>query len=261
METNAEVDFSKIEETSKHLKKVLVEQFGRKYVEVKEVDTKESEFLPKDKGFVLDVFRIEQKNEPIYMKINDEESLIAIKDEIKEYYHKNVVDEYWKFLDGVEEQIDEQTVESMEMIGKSLQNRQKKLDSSLKKFKIEDSWNIEKTRYEFSLVLKNIAKDIIEGTLLSITNGMKTSPLSVYDDSQRIINKFLSFLGIYTKEYFAGEKFTDDDLENLNIEPATDEELKDASYKNVIRSVESLAYMFNEELCVHEATITVWRVS
>ncbi len=260
-EENRGADFLKIREVSKQLKEVLINYFGRKYVEIKEQTTDSTNGLSQDHAFDINIFKIERSKEPIYNQVNSESDLTRIKEEIKEFYKTKVVDQYWEFVDSVEGQVDEKTLESMEMIGKSLQNRQKKLESSFKKFKIEDNWDIGRTQKEFSIILKNFIKDILEATLLSITNGMKNSQLTVYDDAQKILNEFFQFVGVYTKEYKAGDKYSEDDLENLSIEISSDAELKDSSYKDVIRSVESLAYMFDEHFCVYEATVTVWRVS
>jgi hypothetical protein len=55
--------------------------------------------------------------------------------------------------------------------------------------------------------------------------------------------------------------YTDDDLVSINPTVSQDGEIKDKNYQNKIKSVESLAYLFEDNIVVLEANIVVWRIS
>jgi len=253
--------FDRIREVADGLKATLKNDFGRVYVESIEIDETKSVNEEELTSTLLERFTIEKSGDPIYKRVNSEEDLQELKKEIMEFYSKSVVDDYWGFFDNAENQLDQDTAKSLEIIGKTLQNRQKKLDASLRKFQIDDSWGIDKIQKEFASVLQAVARDIVESTLPSIENGFRASGLNVYEDTHRFVDQFLKFLGIYTKLYEAGYKIEDEEIHNFEIAVAENEEIKDKSFQNNIRSVESLAYLFEEDLPVMEAKITVWRVS
>ena len=104
-----------------------------------------------------------------------------------------------------------------------------------------------------------LLKDILESTSTSISNGLKQN--NVYENIIKILNSFYSHLGIYTKEYKANDEYDDNDLDNIKPTVSQDDEIKDKNYHNKIKSVESLAYLFDEDVVILEANITVWRIS
>lgn len=239
------------------IKTTLEDGFGQIYIEHKREISNNEVQSDNIQTLDLNIFKLEQKNEPIYKKINSADELINIKEEIKSEY-KSTLDSFWALFDKVEDQLDDSVVESLEIIGKTLQNRDKKLDSSFKKFKIEDSWGIDKIQDEFVKVLLKQLKDILESTMPSINTGIKTN--NVYEKVVVILNTFYSSLGIYTKEFAIG-----DDIGNLtsyieNIQMPNDE-VKDISFKDKISYVESPAYLFEPEFIILEAKVSVWRVS
>jgi len=241
------------------LKNCLEKYFGKKYIQTKmevleennlnNLETKCNDFT---------IFEVIKKNPPIYTLLNSSSDLAERKNYIKDKY-KEVIDEYYYLFEEVEHDLDEKTIESLEIIGKLLENRQKKMDSAFKKFVPDDSWDITKIQDEFSHVLVKILKDILESTSISISNGLKQN--SVYEHIIKILNSFYSHLGIYTKEYKANDEYNDNDLDSIKPTVSQDDIIKDNSYKNKIKSVESLAYLFDEDVVVLEANITVWRMS
>ena len=250
-------DMSIIHDLVFKLRTSLENGFGQVYIESKRKLSDDKIQLENIQDLDSNIFKLEQKNEPIYKNINSSDDLFKIKEKIKNEY-KNTLDNFYELFDKVEEQLDDSVVESLEIIGKTLANRIKKLDSSFKKFKIEDSWDIKKIQDEFAKILQKQLNDILESTMPSISTGIKTN--SVYEKVLVILNTLYSSLGIYTKEFFIG-----DDISNMtsyitNIQMPNDE-IKDISFKDKISYVESPAYLFEPEYIVLEAKVSVWRVS
>ena len=239
------------------LKTVFENGFGQVYIESKRKLSDDKEQLENIQDLDSNIFKIEQKNEPIYKKINSPDDLFKIKEEIKNEY-KNTLDNFYELFDKVEDQLDNSVIESLEIIGKTLANRIKKLDSSFKKFKTEDSWDIEKTQAEFAKVLLKQLKDILESIMPSINTGIQTN--SVYEKVVVIFNTFYSSLGIYTKE-FAINNDISDITSYIQIIQMPNAEIKDISFKDKISYVESPAYLFDTEFIILEAKVSVWRVS
>ncbi|RLA73607.1 MAG: hypothetical protein DRG78_22265 [Epsilonproteobacteria bacterium] len=257
MEEIKKPDISIIHSLVIKLKTSLQNGFGQVYIESKINLLNDEDQSRTTQALDSNIFKLEQKNEPIYKKINSVDDLSKIKDEIKSEY-KNTIDDFFNLFEKVEDQLDDSVEESLEIIGKTLQNRSKKLDSSFKKFKIEDSWDIEKLQDEFAKVLQKQLKDILESTMPSINIGLKTN--SVYEKVVVILNTFYSSLGIYTKEFVK-----DDDISNktnyIEIIQMPNDEIKDISFKDKISYVESPAYLFESEFIILEAKVSVWRVS
>lgn len=199
------------------------------------------------------------KNPAIYTKINSVIELSEQKKNILDQY-KVLIDKYYDLFEKVENELDDNTIDSLEIIGKLLENRQKRMDSAFRRFVPDDSWDVLKIQEEFSHVLVKVLKDILESTSISISNGLKQS--NVYKDIIKILNSFYTDLGIYTKEYKVGEVIDDDDWDNINNVTSQDDEIKDdKNYQNKIKSVESLAYLFDEDVVILEASISIWRIS
>lgn len=251
-------DFSQVNKISAIGKNVLEQYFGKKYIEVKTKTPENRKNTNNSESF--ECYTIVKKEKPIYKKINSIDGLDKLKQEIMASYEENIIDYFWDLFDKVEDQIDDSTIKSLEILGKTFENRKKKMGSAFKKLKPEPLWDIDRIQKEFSYLLKNVLEDILNSTLDSISNGIKNSQFSVYDNVLNIVNNFLSKLGIYTKEYKVGDK-CDNELDNLNIRPSDDKEIKSKDYQDIISSVDSLAYLFEEDFPVREASVAVWRVS
>ena len=250
-------DINKFRSLIDDLKAVFENGFGQVYVEDKRSVSNDKDKLENIQDLGSSIFKLEQNNAPIYRKINSEDDLFRIKDEIKNEY-KNAIENFYDLFEKVEDQLDASVVESLEIIGKTLDNRVRKLDSSFKKFKIEGSWDIKKIQDEFSKILLKQLADILESTMPSINIGIKTN--SVYEKVVPILNDFYGSLGIYTKEFVMG-----DDISNITnyieIIQMPNDEIKDISFKDKISYVESPAYLFESEFVILEAKVSVWRVS
>ncbi len=253
-------DLGRIREVANTLKKALKDYFGRVYVEVVESQEFKSDgdvML----SFSMEEFTIDKAGDPIYKKINSVEDLATVKKEIFDFYNDKVVDRYWDVYDKATAQLDDDTEKSLEIIGKTLQNRSKRLKSTLGKFKIDDGWDIDRMQNEFSVVLGNAISDIIESSLPSMENGLRATGLNIYEDTHKILDQFLEFLGIYTLKYKAGDKIEDGDYHTLEIVTSEEGKTKDKSLQETIRTVESLAYLFEDDFPVLGAKVTVWKVS
>ena len=239
------------------IKTTLESGFGQVYIEDKKDSLSGEVQSENTNNLDFTLFKLEQTNEPIYKKINSPDDLLKIKEEIKKEY-QNTIDDFQDLLDKVEDQLELKVVESLEIIGKTLLNRKKKLDSSFKKFKIEDSWSIGEVQNEFGRLLVKQLKDILESIMPSVNIGIKTN--NVFDKVLVILNSFYSFLGIYTKEFNIG-----DDISNMTsyieIIQMQNDEIKNISFKDKVSYVGSLAYLFEEEVIIVEAEVSVWRVS
>jgi len=252
-------DLSKIHKVNVDGKNCLENYFGKKYIQSK-IDAAENS--DKSNSIInsntFSSFNIVKENAPIYTSINSISDLIEQKNNIIDKYNK-LVNEYGELLDRVEDQLDDNTMDSLGIIEKLLINRKKKIDSAFQKFIVDDSWDTAKIKDEFSHLLVKVIKDILESTSISISNGLKQN--NIYEDIIKILNAFYSYLGIYTKEYKVGEVINDDNDWN-NINTSQDDEIKDdKSYQNKIKSVESLAYLFDEDVVVLEANVVIWRIS
>jgi hypothetical protein len=251
-------DLSKTNEISKKLKDCLEKYFGRKYIQAKAEDLENNTTNFSNDNNNLSFFEIIKTKPPIYTSINTSGDLSEHKKVIQNNY-KKLIDDYYDLFEKVEDQLDDNTIESLEFIGKLLDNRKKKIESAFKKFVPDDSWSITKIQDEFSYVLVKLLKDILESTSISISNGLKQN--TVYEDVVKLFNSFYSYLGIYTKEYKANDEYSDNDLDSINPSVSQDDEIKDKSYQNKIKSVHSLAYLFEGNIVVLEANIVVWRIS
>jgi len=132
-------------------------------------------------------------NQPIPKLINSKLDLENIKKIIFIEYNK-MIDRYYDLFDNVEDQLDEKTIKSLEIIGKLLENRQKRMESLFKRFMPDDSWNIIKIQNKFNSLLVDFLKDILEATSESIANGLKEN--TVYEDIFKIIGDFYRYVGV-----------------------------------------------------------------
>ena len=254
-------DLSRIKTSGALLKKCLEKWYRKIYIQEK-AEAPENDITNLSNNNNFSFFEIKKTKPPIYTSINSLSDLSECKKTVQDNY-KKLIDEYGYLFEEVEDELNENTIESLEIISKLLDNRKKKMESAFNKFKPDDSWDTAKIQDEFSHVLVNILKDILEVTSISISNGLKQSRSKVYEYEHiiKILNRFYSDLGIYTKEYKVNEMYTDEDLVNINIIASQDDEIKDKSYQNKIKSVESLAYLFEDSIVVLEANIVGWRIS
>jgi len=250
-------DLSKVNAISKNLTESLEKNWGKRYIKAK-IERFDSGTTNLSNETNFSFFEIKKSISPIYTLVNSSSDLTKQKNKILEKYSK-MIDNYYNLMDMVDDQVDENTINSLEIIGKVLTNRKKKIESAFNRLVVDDSWNAIKIQEEFSYVLVRLLKDILESTSISISNGLKQN--TVYEDIVKILNSFYGCLGIYTKEYKANDEYSDNDMDNLHLIPSQDDEIKDKSYQNKIKSVDSLAYLFDDSIVILEANIVVWRVS
>ena len=178
-----------------------------------------------------------------------------VKKEIKSEYEK-FTDEFLDYFDRVENQLDAKQVESFEIIEKTIKNRAKKLNSSIDKFMIEDSWNTTKISEEFYFKVRKNLNDIINSLISTISIGMKEN--SAYDGILKSLNKFLSQLGIYTLELDTATKYENFDF--LEPQECEDCETKDINKQDMIKEILSYPYILNKEQIIMEGKVILWKV-
>ena len=235
----------------KEFKEVYIEDFNH---------AKEDGVHINDNNIFLENSIIEKKEESIINRIDSIASIKEINEKILLNYD-NFIKNYREYISRVEDKIDDRTKESFLIILKSLQNRQKKLNTTLKRFKIKDNWNIYKTKEEFYFKFQSSFSDIIKTTLVPIENGLKEN--SSYKEILNMFNDFLSTLNIYTFHSIKEEEIPKDDEEYL-FEPqaCSDCETEDIEKRNKIKEILSYPYVIDinsETKIILEGRVIYWR--
>lgn len=246
-------DFKQLEEVKSKIKNCLETEFGLIYIEQK--DTNKNNETDNNISNNLELFKIDKKGESIFQKIKSVDSLNDVKKEIKEKYEK-FSNDFLDYFDRVENQLSPHNINSFEIIDKSIKNRKKKLEHTIKKFKIEDNWNVSKIKEEFYFRLQKNFEDIITTLLNPLSVGLKEN--TAYEGIIKLFNQFLSNLGIYTKEIKANERYDDNHM--LRPVECDDCETTDISKKDIIKEVISYPYLIDDEVVVKEGEIILWKV-
>lgn len=248
-------NFEHLYETKNKLKECLEKYFGLVYIE-----QKEKKVIKDDKNNLssnLDLFKIPKQKASIFEKITSIDKLNEVKKEIKEKYD-NFSDDFIDYFDRVESQLNEHQIKSFEIIEKIIKSRDKKLKNSLTKFKIEDSWNVEKIKEEFFFQVQKNLNDIIENLIPTFIVGMKES--TAYEGLIKIFNRFLSNLGIYTLEIKINKKFDDYSDDMISPQECEDCETTDKTKKDMIKEVISYPYLVDEDKVISESKVILWRI-
>ena len=245
-------NFAKINKINIGFKKLLEDDFKLVYIEnkqIKQEGNKESSQndLPK--------FRITKNRESILEKITSVDKLDEVKKEIKSEYEK-FSNEFLDYFDRVENQLDEKQIKSFEIIDKTIKNRGKKLDATIHRFKVEDSWSVSRIEEELYFKLRTNLEDILNSLLPTISTGLKEN--SAYDGILDYLNIFLSQLGIYTIDLDTTKKYDNFDL--LDPQECDDCETEDLEKQDMIKEILSYPYMLNEEQIVLEGKVILWKV-
>ena len=246
-------NFKKLCELKDGFKNLLHTKFGRIKVESRDPMLHDDASSNQDIEF-LSHFFIEKSSPGIYLSINSINDLQIIKEKILANFDV-LIDSFNDYFDRIDNQLNANAAEGLDIISKTLQNRRKKFETALKRFKPEDTWRVDKIAEEFSRELMRLLKDLIDTTMTPIMTGMKTN--SCYQDVLKLENKFLSDLGVYTEILSIGEKLTNWD----NIIPQECENCitnnKDDNEK--IKDIFSYPYFFSDELVIFEAKVTLWK--
>jgi len=244
-------DFNQIYNLNQTFKSLLETSFGLIYIEEK------IENLENDTGNTKDLslFEISKNKESIFLKIKSPDTLEDVKKEIKEYYEK-FSKNYLDYFERVEDQLNEKDQESFVIIDKTIKSRGKKLNSTIKKFKIEDNWNISKIQEEFYFKLQKNLKDIIDSLIQPISTGIKEN--TAYDGILKVLNEFLSTLGIYTVKFEINQE-TDNNI--LEPQHCDDCETKDLEKKDKIKEILTYPYILNDKQIISEGKVILWKIS
>lgn len=244
-------DFNRLFEVVEKNKKCLEKYY--KVVYIKNKTSQKEEKIEETKND-LSLFKIEKKREPIFNKIISIDSLEKVKDEIKNEY-KNFIDDFLEYFERVEGQLNENQIKSFEIIEKTLNNRGKKLNSTIDRFQVEDNWKVFKIKEEFYFKIEQNLKDIINTLTPTISTGLKEN--SAYEGVLKIFNQFLSKLGIYTKEFKEDEEC---DYNILDPQECDDCDTKDKTKRDIIKEILSYPYLIDENRVVAEGRVIIWRI-
>ena len=243
--------FVEIEKLNISFKKLLEDDFKLLYIENKQIKQEgNKEYSQND----LSKFKIEKNRESIFKKITSIDKLDEVKKEIKNEYIK-FSNDFLEYFDRVENQLDEKNIQSFEIIEKTIKNRGKKLNGTIDKFIVEDSWNSSKIEEEFYFKLQKNLKDIVDSLVPTISIGMKEN--DAYNGILISLNKFLSQLGVYTIDLKVNEK-----CNYAFVEPqeCDDCETDDIDKKDIIKEIHSYPYILNEKQIVLEGKVILWKV-
>ena len=244
--------FQDIEDLNIKFKTLLENDFKLIYIEQKESIQKDNQQEFKND---LSLFKIKKNRESIFKKINSIDTLKEVKQEIKSEYEK-FTDAFLDYFERVENQLDEKQTKSFEIIEKIIKNRAKKLNATIDKFKVEDSWKVSKMKDEFYHKLHKNLKDIVESLIPTISTGMKEN--SAYNGILISLNNFLSQLGIYTMDLDLNKRCEDFDF--LDPQECDDCETNDLSKQDMIKEILTYPYILDEESVVVEGKVILWKV-
>jgi len=250
-------DFNIIYALNSKLKPLLVDYFQCNYFEVRaKVETNNMQDDISEGGY-LPLFQIPQSRESIFSKITSIDKLDEVKKEVSDLL-ETFKDDLIDYVMRVEKQLDENNLETFDILINLLKNREKKLNTKIRKFKIEDSWKVAKIQEEFlSAIYKNLA-DIIYSFIRPIEVGLKEN--SSYEEVLKLLNRFISDLGIYTKDFQAGDKLSDKDDGFVEYQECGNCDTTDSTKKDVIKQVLSYPYLINKDDVILSGKIFVWRV-
>ena len=245
-------NFIKIEKLNIGFKELLEDDFKLIYIEKKERKEEDSKESPQNDLFL---FKIEKKKESIFKKITSVDKLNEVKKEIKSEYEK-FSEEFVDYFERVDSKLNEKQTKSFEIIEKTIKNRGKKLNTTIDRFTVEDSWIVSKIEDEFYFKLQKNLKDILDSLIPTISTGMREN--SAYNGVLGFLNKFLSQLGIYTMDLDINKKY--DNFDFLAPQECDDCETKDLDKQDIIKEILSYPYVLNEEQIVVEGKVILWKV-
>lgn len=246
--------FDRLSQLRDGFKQFLQDSFG--IIKVEAITHSSQETVSYSSQDYLSFFAIEKSSEPIYSSMNSIDDLQKIKESILNLFD-DFITSFEDYFERIEDQLDKKDVESLEIILKTLQNRRKKFDTALKRFKPEDTWGVSKISEEFSFELTKLLKDLIDATMMPITTGIKIH--SCYQDILKLENKFLSELGIYTDTLSVGDKVNEVVWEKIFPQECEDCKTDNKDKHDVIKELFNYPYLFSESCIISEAKVTLWK--
>lgn len=234
-------------------KNLLKDDFKLVYIENREAKQENDKDSSKND---LSIFKIEKNRESIFKKITSVDKLDEVKKEIKSEYEK-FSNSFSAYFDRVDSQLNKNEIKSFEIIEKTIKNRSKKLNGTIDKFRVEDSWNsVSKIEEEFYFKVQKNLKDIVDSLIPTISTGLKEN--SAYEGVLTDLNKFLSQLGIYTMDLDVNKKY--DNFDFLAPQECDDCETKDLNKQDILKEILSYPYILNEEQIILEGKVILWKV-
>lgn len=244
-------NFRAIYDVNHNLKTILENVFEQVYIEQKKSVLEDKKREHQNDLFL---FKIKQNKSSIFSKINSADTLKEVKKKIKDCY-SIFSEDFLDYFERVEDKLDEKNQKSFEIIEKTIKNRGKKLNATIDKFHIQDSWNTSKIQEEFYYKLQNNLKDIIDSLISPISTGMKEN--TAYESVITYLNTFLSELGIYTMTLKLDEKYETD---FLDPQACDDCDTTDKVKKETIKEIFSYPYLLNDKQIICEGKVFLWRI-
>ena len=249
-------DFKNLYIVTDKLKSCLENNFRLVYI-IQKVQKQDKGLDSKSEENHLHFFNIPKDKISIFKKITSADSLSTVKKEIQNRYD-DFIDSFGSYFDRVENQLNETNIESFEIILKTLKNRNRKLTSKIKRFKIENDWNIKKLQEEFFFSISKILEDIIDSIISPIIVGLKEN--NSYETLLKDLNNFLASLGIYTKTFEVGYRLKEEDWDFIKPQDCENCDTTDLDKKDVIKDILTYQYLTNEIDIISSGKINVWRI-
>ncbi|EJF07581.1 hypothetical protein ThvES_00002930 [Thiovulum sp. ES] len=246
-------NFDKIVSLNKKFDEILTKDFGHfRPIAIVQKDSESD----KDVNY-LTLFMIEKGEKSLFGKPTSHDDFESQKkkflDEVDSFAEK-----FDDFLDRVEKQLSESEIESLEIIGKTIDNRTRKLISAVKKFKIDENWNLQKLSDEYLIAIDKNFSSFISEVVRVLESGIDEKPF--YQQVLQIFNSFLKNIGIFTLELKAGEKLDDKKYDFIQPEECDKCNTTDRNLAHVIKNVISFPYMVAENRAIADGKVNMWRI-
>ncbi len=149
--------------------------------------------------------------------------------------------------------------ETVNMISRIIQQFVETVKYQIKRFDIKNVVTVNDVRYHFYLFLKPLLKEnLIERVIPAIFIGMRNGEADdVYESLLRNINKLLSALEVHTVRIEAGQKI---DFGICEVIPSDQDKTDDHKLLDIVKEVEQLPYIFDNNHVLVEGKVVVWRV-
>ena len=257
MTNNIGINFQNIFELNLNLKKCLDKNYSIIYIEKKYKDEGSNIEEVSDDDILL-TFEILKNKSAFFDKIKSIDDLKTVKDEFILLY-KNFQNNFKDYFGRVEKQLDDKNKESFKVIYGLLKSRSKRFDSSVRKFKPDDSWDLIRIREEFFNVMQPLIKDVIEQISRPIEIGINEN--SAYEGVVEQLNSYLSNLGIYTNRFDINYRLNEenDDYDSVDIVSGEEDETDDAYKVGRIKSIKSNTYYIGDNKIVCEGKVIIYK--
>jgi hypothetical protein len=246
-------NFDKIVSLNKKFDEVLTKDFGHfRPITIVPKDSESGE----DVNY-LTLFMIEKGEKSLFGKPTSHDDFKSQKEKFLDEID-SFVEKFNDFFDRIEKQLSETEIDSLEIISKTIENRKRKLSSAVKKFKIDENWNLQKLSDEYLIAIEKNFSTFISEVVRVLESGIDKKPS--YQQVLQIFNSFLKNIGIFTLELEVGEKLDDEKYDFIQPEECDECNTTDKNLAHVIKNVISFPYMVSENRAVANGKVNMWRI-